>query len=127
MVNNELIPDFKTKTSHFNSFFASQCTPFDNNSTIPGSQTYITDIKLSSLQFEDKDTIKISRSLDTNKAHEHDDISIKMLKICDLAITKPLSIISRNCINHSTFPDLWKKSNICPIQINNQNNQTNNQ
>ena len=38
-----------------------------------------------------------------------------MLKICDLAIIKPLSIIFRNCINHSTFPDLWKKSNICPI------------
>ena len=38
-----------------------------------------------------------------------------MLKICDLAIIKPLSIIFRNCINNSTFPDLWKKSNICPI------------
>ena len=38
-----------------------------------------------------------------------------MLKICDLAITKPLFIIIRNCINNSTFPDLWKKSNICPI------------
>ena len=38
-----------------------------------------------------------------------------MLKICDLAIIEPLSIIFRNCINHSTFPDLWKKSNICPI------------
>ena len=37
-----------------------------------------------------------------------------MLKICDLAITKPLSIIFRNYINNSTFPDLWKKSNICP-------------
>ena len=34
---------------------------------------------------------------------------------CDLAIIKPLSIISINCINNSTFPDLWKKSNICPI------------
>ena len=38
-----------------------------------------------------------------------------MLKICNLAITKPLFIIIRNCINNSTFPDLWKKSNICPI------------
>ena len=54
-------------------------------------------------------------SLDTNKAHRHDDLSIRMLKICDLAIIKPLSTIFRNCISHSTFPDLWKKSNICPI------------
>ena len=42
-------------------------------------------------------------------------MSIRMLKICDLAIIKPLSMIFRNCINNSTFPDLWKKSNICPI------------
>ena len=37
-----------------------------------------------------------------------------MLKICDLAIIKPLSMIFSNYINNSTFPDLWKKSNICP-------------
>ena len=113
MINNDLISDFKMKANHFNSCFASHCTPLDNNSKIPGSQTYITDSKLSSLQFEDKD-IKIIRSFDTNKAHEHDGISIKMFKICDLVIIKPLSIIFRNCINHNTLPDLWKKSNICP-------------
>ena len=106
MINNELISDFKMKANHFKSFM-------DNNS-IQWSQTYTTDSKLFPLQFQDKD-IKIIRSLDTNKAHGYDDISIRMLKICDLAIIKPLSIIFRNCINHSTFPNLWKKSNICPI------------
>ena len=35
--------------------------------------------------------------------------------LATLPIIKPLSIIFRNCINNSTFPDLWKKSNICPI------------
>ena len=91
----------------------------DNNSKIPGRQTYRKDSKLSSLQFVDKDITKITRSLNTNKAHGNDYISIRMLKICtlirDLAIIKPLSIIFRNCINHSKFPDLWKKSNICLI------------
>ena len=47
------------------------------------------------------------------KAHGHDDISIMMLKICNLAIIKPK--IFRNFINNSTFSDLWKKSNICII------------
>ena len=103
------------KANHFISFFASYCTPLNNNSRVPGSQTCITDSKLSSLQFEDKDIIKIIRSLNINKAHGHDDISIRMLKICDLAIIKPLSIIFRNCINHSTFSDLQKKSNIYPF------------
>ena len=115
MINNEIISDFKMIANYFNSFFASHCTSLNNNSKVPESQTYITDSKLCSFQFEDEDIIKIIRSLDINKAHGYDDISIMMLKISDLAIIKPISIILRNCINNSTFPDLWKKSNICPI------------
>ena len=38
-----------------------------------------------------------------------------MLKICDTAILEQLSITFNNCINQSMFPDIWKKSNICPI------------
>ena len=38
-----------------------------------------------------------------------------MLKICDTAIAETLSIIFNNCINQSMFPDIWKRSNICPI------------
>ena len=30
-------------------------------------------------------------------------------------IIKPLSIIFRNFISQSTLPDMWKKSNICPM------------
>ena len=38
-----------------------------------------------------------------------------MLKICDSAIVKPLTILFKNCISEGIFPDNWKKSNICPI------------
>ena len=41
-----------------------------------------------------------------------------MLKICDSAIVEPLTIIFESCINQSLFPDIWKKSNICPIHKN---------
>ena len=95
-------------------FFASHCTPLDNNSKIPETQTFITDNKLSPVQFEDNDIIKIIRSLNISKAHGHD-ISMKMLKLWVLTVVKPLSIIFRNCVNKITFPDIWKKSNICPI------------
>ena len=81
--------------------------PLDNNSKIPGNQTYVTDNKLSSLQFEDNDIIKIKEvSFDTSKAHGHDDTSIRMLKTYNSAIKKPLSIIVRNYISESTLPDI---------------------
>ena len=38
-----------------------------------------------------------------------------MLKLCNLTITKPLSIIYKNCLQQGVFPDDWKKSNITPV------------
>ena len=49
LINIELIPDSKVKANHFNSFFASHCTPLNNNSKVSGSHTYIADSKLSSI------------------------------------------------------------------------------
>ena len=41
LINNELVSDFKMKANHFKKIFASHCTPLNNNSTVPGNQTYI--------------------------------------------------------------------------------------
>ena len=30
-------------------------------------------------------------------------------------MVEPLTIIFNSCVNQSMFPDIWKKSNICPI------------
>ena len=38
-----------------------------------------------------------------------------MVKICNDAIKKPLSIVCRNCIKTGIYPNAWKKSNIFPV------------
>ena len=38
-----------------------------------------------------------------------------MIKICDSAPDKSLLLFFQNCLNRSTFPDIWKKSNVCPV------------
>ena len=38
-----------------------------------------------------------------------------MVKICDDAIKKSLSIIHKNCIKTGIYPNTWKKSNIGPV------------
>ena len=65
-----------------------------------------------------KDIINIIKSLNEDKVHGHDNISIRMLKICDTADidiveilidtdnVEPLSIIFNNCVNQSMFPDI---------------------
>ena len=59
--------------------------------------------------------IHIIHSLNINKAHGYNDLSIRLLKICDFSIVKPLSIIFKNCLQSTSFPNNWKKSNVVPI------------
>ena len=42
-------------------------------------------------------------------------ISIRMLKLCDRSICKPLSIIFKSCLTQGIFPSEWKKANVVPI------------
>ena len=59
--------------------------------------------------------LKIIRSLDINKAHDHDDISVRMVMICDDAVKKPLTIIYNNCIKTGIYPHAQKKCKIVPL------------
>ena len=96
-------------------FFTSQCTPVSNDSALPSATNSVSNVSLSSIQFKDHDILKIIRSLNYNKAHGYDDISIKLSKICDSSIVKPLSIIFKNYLQTGTFPNNRKKSNVVPI------------
>ena len=96
-------------------FFAFQCTPISNDSALPNLSNSVSNVSLSSIHFEDQDILKIIRSLNYNKAHGYDDISIRLLKICDSSIERPPSIIFKNCLQTGTFPNNEKKSNVVPI------------
>ena len=52
---------------------------------------------------------------DSNKAHDHDMISICMLKLCGATICRPLNIIFKTCLNTDKFPSEWKKGNFVPL------------
>ena len=65
-----------------------------------------------SISLSDSDILKIIRSLYINKAQGHDAISVRMVKICDDAVKRPLSIIYKNFIEIGIYPNTWKKSNI---------------
>ena len=114
-IEYKLETDFFKKANYFNMLFASKCTPLSNCSSLPSSLDLETEARLTSINFSDNDILKIIRSLDINKAHGHDDISVRMVKICDDSIKKPLSIIYKNCIKTGIYPNAWKKSNIVPV------------
>ena len=104
----------KTKADIFNKLFAEQCIPLKNDSKIPINQIFLTQSRLSSLDFNEDEILKIIRALNIHKAHGHDDISIRMIKICDKSLLKPLTILFQNSTKSSCYPVNWKRSNIIP-------------
>ena len=103
LINDKLETDFKKKAHHFNAFFASKCTPLINYKVLPASVDHISTARLSSINFNIVDILKIIKSLNVNKAHGHNDISIRMIKLCGQSIVKPLSTIFKNCIDNGIF------------------------
>ena len=101
------------KACIFNKFFAEQRTPLKNDSILPVNQIFLTQSRLSSLDFKDDEILKIIRTINIYKAH--DDISIRMMKICDKSLTKPLIILFKNSTKSSYYPDIWRRSNIIPV------------
>ena len=86
-----------------------------NASKLPSSFTLYTDNRLSTVTFSQDDIGKIIQNLNPNKAHGHDNISIRMLKICGSSIYGPLELIFKEALSTGLFPSNWKKGNIVPI------------
>ena len=78
--NGKSISNVADKANLFNDFFASQCTPLENSSTLPPFSMK-TDKRLNTINFNGDDIISIIKSLDSKKAHGADNISIHMIKL----------------------------------------------
>ena len=105
LFNNNLISNFKEKANIFYDFFAQQCQPIANNSILPTNQIFYTQNRLRDFDIDSGKISKLINGLNPHKAHGHDGISIRMVKLCKLTITKPLSIIYKNCLQQGVFPD----------------------
>ena len=53
--------------------------------------------------------------MNSSKAHGHDGMSFRILKICRPSVIKPLSLLFNNCLGDGVFPNDWKKANVIPV------------
>ena len=116
LVNDELITEFEAKANIFNKYFTSQCTTVNNNSVLPMTLNHLTDDKLNSFNISSEVIFQLIKNLDPSKARGHNEISVKMLKLCAPSICKPLTLVFENCFASGEVPNVWKKSNIVPVQ-----------
>ena len=61
------------------------------------------------------DIAEIIQKRTSNQAHGHDNVSIRMLKICGNTISKPLESIFKQALITGTHPSGWKKGNMVPV------------
>ena len=111
-VDNRLVTNFLAKVNLFNDFFSKQCSLIVNNSSLPTNVTFETENKLPTFDLSTGDIIKFIKTLDPNKAHSHDGISIYMINLYAFSISKLLHFLLKNCLKKEYLPNEWKKANI---------------
>ena len=89
---NRFITNFDEKAEYFNFLFAKQCSLIKNDSKLPTCLMFYIDNHLSTVRFSHQDVGKNIQNLNPNKAHGHDNTTIRMLNICNSTICKPLEI-----------------------------------
>ena len=86
IVDDKFISDFQKKAELFNDFFAKQCHLIDNDSSLPNNEILLTNESLHNIEFCEKDIYEIIQKLDLHKAHGHDMISVRMLKMWNISL-----------------------------------------
>ena len=67
IVNDFVVSDFTTKANLFNNFFASQCSPVVNSSTLPNFSDK-TQKRINDIEVKEDDILLIIKNLNPNKA-----------------------------------------------------------
>ena len=103
MVNEQLVTNFLEKANLLNEFFTQQCNTIENDSNLPNDLVFETTERISSFDISKDENTKIIRSLDPNKAHGHDGISIRMLKLCASSISKRSFLLFKHSLENKCF------------------------
>ena len=85
LTDGKLVSDFKMKSELFNCHFSAQCTPVKNANALPKFK-YRTDKRLNSFTINENNIFLIIKNLNADKAHEWDNISIKLMQLCEKEI-----------------------------------------
>ena len=70
---------------------------------------------MNTINFTEDDILRVTRKLDRSKAHGNNQIIIRMVQICDKAISKPLHLSFSSCIESGIFSTECKMANVVPI------------
>ena len=115
MVNGNFVSNFKDKSDIFNNYFAEQCQPFVNSSTLPQISNIFNGNQLTDMDISESGISEIINKLNPKKAHGWDGISIQLLKLCPDEISIPLKLLFTKSFQTGLYPEIWKRANVQPV------------
>ena len=71
--------------------------------------------RLRGFNIDSRKILKLIDGLNPSKAHGHNGIFIRVMKLFSSAVTRSLSIIFQKYLKQGVFPDYWKKSYIISV------------
>ena len=71
--------------------------------------------RLESVNLDLAKIISIIRAFDVSKVHGWDDVSLRVVKICDESLVKPLFNIFQFSLETGNFPSNWMRGNIVSV------------
>ena len=86
-----------------------------NDSTLPLTFSFETTNRLSNVNIRPGKISKIIQTLDQNKAHGHDEISVRTIKICGSSVIKPQHLPFNNCVKQGAFPNILEMAHVLPV------------
>ena len=121
-IGDKFVTNFTEQDRAFNDCFAKKNRVNDRNSQPPDRANFCTNERLGNMKFSNVAILKILKNLYVNKAHGHDNLSVRITRLCHDSIFKPLELVFRDCLKEDRFPSWWKKANIVPIHKKNKKN-----
>ena len=124
LINRKFITDIKNKSKDISQILFNvqlieqlieECSLLKNESALSTNQHVLTQSRLHSIDSSFEEISKTKRSLDVNKARGHDDISMRIIKICGNSLVRPFSLLFKKSFVNSYFPDSWKKLSVIPV------------
>ncbi len=76
---------------------------------------FLTDARISTVDFHVADVKVILSHLNTSKANGPDGISNRVLNECADSLAVPLTDLFNKSMSDGIFPRLWKMSNVSPV------------
>ena len=104
----------QAKADILNEYFVKQCCTIVNGSYLPNFSPRFRSV-LENINIDREKALQLIRTLDCKKASGCDNISVSMIKICDISIVEPLCLIFEKCLETGTYPSIWKKANVIPV------------